>query len=887
MNVTLFRSKHAWTDKSSVITFQDLVNFQKTGDLSILANVDYNSIENYISYRAQKALESGEFRDTEYIPFLKERKKMSEYLKEGIYKLPKDKLSEKDFTQVLDYDMSVVANTFRKGKYELIKSVLPAHTVCSYNKSIKTGKDKQHITGHHGLIVIDIDNELTFTQKEFIKSLQPYAILPSTSGNWRPYFRIDVSEKSIKRFGGISNLHEAYWDNFDRIFREKEIFIDESCSNVNRLTFISPNTEFADYYIDEEAPEIKAPNKEDLVANKSYKELKKSVESLDDDTAPEILKPILVKELDSLILDCQQHNYQPMFDGSNMYSRLRNFNYSFLNILGKDDTITYLCKLLSLTKLDERVSTTSYINRGYDYIINEFYSKEGAESPQSWKYIFTLRKDVEDFISKKIGKELKIKALDEINSFLSTLPKNSFYHLLAKDLSMKSSLDGLNNYLTFVKGSIFSNQYFLSSESIYNWHKDFMRIRIDAITDDFEINGYKPKVTDPFNNNSIFKTITANFKAFRTEGERGLVSTCKYNIEDYFSSPQIEYFNAPMEYFESLSRTDSLSEVNKAIDIFNQTSLNNCGTKFVDWCFGVIKNAISDSFYDRILYLYSSKGAQGKTFFINHDILPKQLQYLISSDFTFNVENKDDKLKITENLILIDDEGSSTSRRSDDTKKAISSKKNVKEREAFAKRKSNKNRIASIVSCTNNNEISSSSNIDRRSLICHLPNTKWQDSNSFVMRWRKDIDIDLFWSQLYSLYLRDNNFMFITDDEIVEDTASWKQENQGTDLIDTWLRVPGKGEKYEIMSHIQIKSRIQLLADTDIKLSLNSLLKTKGFEHVTKSKCPTSNDFKSGYKVVFKNVTYLAETPTDLFNDIEQSGEHYREAAKNYVRNKK
>jgi len=210
---------------------------------------------------------------------------------------------------------------------------------------------------------------------------------------------------------------------------------------------------------------------------------------------------------------------------------------------------------------------------------------------------------------------------------------------------------------------------------------------------------------------------------------------------------------------------------------------------------------------------------------------------------------------MAENLILIDDEGNSTSRKADDSRKAISSTKKVTERVPYDKLKSSLKRIASIVVCLNNNEISSASNYDRRSIVLHLPDVNWRDDNSFVMRWRKEINPDLYWSQLYQLWLSDPSYEFITDDDIIDESNLWKQESTSTNVVDIYLKKPTPNSNdYVIMSHIDIKHTLEQVSGKPINVSLNGILKTKGFERVTQQKCPKTKEFKTGFKVKFVNI---------------------------------
>lgn len=475
----------------------------------------------------------------------------------------------------------------------------------------------------------------------------------------------------------------------------------------------------------------------------------------------------------------------------------------------------------------------------------------------SWKHIFTLKKRALEIIGTENTNKEKEDLIERLTKELEKYPASMvFPRMLLNQVNNKKDVTTLKNMWHYITCEPNEDGLFLRSPiEINNWHKDFLNIRINKLNGDFEVNGWSPSLMDNTDNNKVYTSIITHMKSQKTLTKHGTPKTIQYDVESYFNSGLIEHFNPVKEYFDSLPKETGREEIEKVIRIMNESSDNNAGLFFLDWCLGLIKNSLGDSYYDRILYLYSAIGGDGKTYFIQHDLIPKLKEY-ITTDFTFSVEQKDDKFKLAENIIAIDDEGSSTSRKSDNAKKSVSSKLKISERQAYDKKKTSQKRIASLVVCLNNDDISSASNYDRRSLVVALKSTNWRNQDSFVSKWRSQINISKFWSELYNIWKNDSEFFFVNDEDILEESNNWKQENDDTVLIDTYLRKPKKGEKYVILSHVRIKKILESKSGQTIFSTINGYLKAKGFKNVKKKRCPTTNLFTSGYCVVIDDVYF-------------------------------
>lgn len=157
-----------------------------------------------------------------------------------------------------------------------------------------------------------------------------------------------------------------------------------------------------------------------------------------------------------------------------------------------------------------------------------------------------------------------------------------------------------------------------------------------------------------------------------------------YTIIDNDSfSPEYDPIREYFEKFAHLAEnTTSTPEIDKLLKCF--TCNNDFATVeqyFKSWFAGVFINYFSESDkYDSILIMQSDQGV-GKTTAIEHHLLKPFRDYVVKN-FSWNINNKDEILKLATSLFIFDDELSATKKSEIAELKKITSLTTIKDRKS-------------------------------------------------------------------------------------------------------------------------------------------------------------------------------------------------------------
>jgi len=887
MNLTTFPGIASYTGASKLISLEKICDYHNGVDFSILSPrfIDIEKRQ-ALNFKTLNLMDKKNYTIGNLHLFLNAyitdktklsyRKSITDYIKDGLWNLPRTPIKHTDLNQILDFDMQTVAESingkYHKGLYDMVKMNLPFYT-CVYYAGGNNPKSQKYVIDHAGVIGVDIDGSYTIEEKiklvEKIKTLKPYAMTVSTGGMPRPLFKVELLPHN-NDFEKIEANHLALWLKIKQEFDNIGIQIDISCSNPNRLFYIAYNPDIkSEIYSDYITYKVK---KTDITSSVKVnkKANKPTTEAFDKSYTSYSLdeQQLYIKEyLEEIFNDCIFCKYQPFYIEGGMYHALRDFYYS-LSTLFKNDYMEYiLAKFLLLSKIDTRLPN-EYVNRGIDYIRgNVLKEKDELRTTDAWRYVFIFGNKIKEVRRKLESDSERNNLVEKIK--LELVPyqteNGSFFHSCFELFNAETPTEDIEKFYYFLTCKTTNLPQILTSGNLKQYLSSFCRLQKNKINDKYIINGEEYDCYDDHSDNTFHKELVDRLKIMkRTHGEGDKVKLeefCRYNADNYFDSAAIEIVDPAKKYFESIS-CEGEDEIQKVQAIFNKCSVNKKAHFLVDWCVGMMKNALTPEYYDRILILYSPKGGDGKTWWILNDLMPKPLQRYITTDYTIGLETTDNNFLVTENLICLEDEDKGSDRKTDEATKAASSKQRVSGRKAYARVRTERPRRANLMKTTNKNEIASAYENNRRNLVIELITRNWKEKDSFVNLWRETINVDKFWGQIHNLYTS-GSYEIVQDSEICVENEKYVIKTEEEMLIDRYISKP-TNQKYLRKTHIEIRQIIETISGKKGLKSLNGILKRKGFEWNTK-----------GYKIIVLNGEEDAEkyneqmlNQTDIFGSL-------------------
>jgi len=213
------------------------------------------------------------------------------------------------------------------------------------------------------------------------------------------------------------------------------------------------------------------------------------------------------------------------------------------------------------------------------------------------------------------------------------------------------------------------------------------------------------------------------------------------------SSRYIPRYNPFYDYFERLSewdgQTDYIKHLASYVKAVDQEWFNSQFKKMLVRSVACALNIIPFN-----KHCFTLKGDQddGKTTYLRF-LCPPQLQNYIKEDL--DIDNKDGRIALSQNLFINFDELSQFSRKEINKIKSFFTIDHVKERLPYDRKPTRFPRTANFVGSTNNSEI----------LADHTGNVRWlifeitgiQHDHGGKNGYNQNIDIDLVWSQAYAL----------------------------------------------------------------------------------------------------------------------------------------
>ena len=344
-------------------------------------------------------------------------------------------------------------------------------------------------------------------------------------------------------------------------------------------------------------------------------------------------------------------------------------------------------------------------------------------------------------------------------------------------------------------------------------------IRYNVISNKFE---YKEKEEDRYremNENNMFIRL-----------QKDNINISLNHLIALLKSDFVKEYNVFQDYFESLpewdEHTDYIQQLCDHLITKTESEKNRLNLHFTKWLVRVVRNAIDDTYFNKQCFvLVSNKQNSGKSTFCRNLCPTKLNDYIVESIGT----DKDSQIAITENFLINLDELSQAEKAEINAFKSMFSKEKIKARLTYDRRASIHVRRANFLGSTDRWEFLSDENGSVRWLCFDIDYIDWN--------YAKDVDIDMVYSQAYSL-LKNTSFEYeITVKEIKENDGVNKKYQVSTterDLLQKFF-IPGTKDDGIFMTPTDIIAVIS--NSTNIKLNpvqIGKELKFLGYERVIK-----------------------------------------------------
>ena len=302
-------------------------------------------------------------------------------------------------------------------------------------------------------------------------------------------------------------------------------------------------------------------------------------------------------------------------------------------------------------------------------------------------------------------------------------------------------------------------------------------VRYNTISNKFE---YKNKEDSDFremNENNMFIKL-----------QKDNINISLNHLIALLKSDFVKEYNVFLDYFESLADWDGVTDhIQQLANFLITKDKKRLDNHFKKWLVRTVRNAIDNNYFNKQAFvLVSTKQNSGKSTFCRF-LCPTDLNdYIVESIGT----DKDSQIAITENFLINLDELSQAEKAEINAFKSMFSKDKVKARLTYDKRPTVHARRASFIGSTDRWEFLTDENGSVRWLCFEIENINWD--------YKKEVNIDMVWSQAYHL-LRKTKFVYdLTIEEIKENDKVNKKYQVGSperDLLQKFFKAGTKEDK--------------------------------------------------------------------------------------------
>lgn len=558
-------------------------------------------------------------------------------------------------------------------------------------------KEKSNIKELNGLIVIDIDIEVNLELINKINADQYTFISHRSFGGDGICVFIKINpNKFLESFNEIG---QYYWDNFN-------IIIDKSCSNPNRLRFIS-----YDPYL------YKNDKSKKFVAKgKIKKEKPRENYVFSENDFSEIINQI--KDIDI----CQDD-----------YKRYCDIGFAIGSKFGPSGLNYFKAICQSGSKYDENLIEKHYKN----------FCKEGGITIGTF-YHYVKQEGIEVYSDKT---KATIKAVNVQKAQGKATFESVSNVLKIQKIEIDAPLinELIESKIDFKVEENLSNMAVLENFIVENFAPER-----NTITNEIKIDGI---IIDDHKLNSIYKTASKVLT----------FNVSKSDVRDLINSDSTKDFNPLNSFFSN--KDFSTGQIDAYIDcIYPQSEYNRWA--FKKWIVGCVHNWISPLNETKVspltFVLCGQKQGTGKTSFFRN-LLPKELsEYLIEKKIDPN--EKDSMYNLAKGLLCFDDEFGGLATKDVKDFKRVADTNWIDIRLPYSAFYTKIKRRASICGTTNESNILKDVTGNRRLLPC---NVEWIDYDTMIQidtdslwreafqLWRQNFDWKIFKESDIN-YLNDN-----------------------------------------------------------------------------------------------------------------------------------
>jgi predicted P-loop ATPase len=361
-------------------------------------------------------------------------------------------------------------------------------------------------------------------------------------------------------------------------------------------------------------------------------------------------------------------------------------------------------------------------------------------------------------------------------------------------------------------------------------------LQFNEVTNEIEFKTKEESEFQLLNENNLYRVLQHNN-----------IKISMANLMIMLRSDYVTTVNPFIEYFHSLPQwkegdPDNIEDFSNYIIAKDQPSFKNHFKKALVRC---IACALNDTYFNKhALVLVGKIQHTGKSTFIRF-LCPPRLKKYISESISF--QEKDNLIGLTENFIINIDELAVLNKIEINALKSYFSKELVKVRHPYDRKPMSTPRRASFFGSTNKSEFLSDETGSVRWLCFEIEHIRFA--------YREEINIDLVWSQAYTLYK--NGFNYQLTKEEIEQNESRNQRFQHTsieiELIQKFFS-PGTKEDhqefYTATDFINSLGEKTMARSTINVITIGRALSYLGYEKVQKIKDGSGFPVK-GYYVNF------------------------------------